>query len=264
MESVGGARAQDTARGFGARLRAERERHHLSLRALAKRVGVSASLISQIETGKARPSVNTLYAIATELGVSVDDLLFTDANGNGRPSASASVASAAVGSAAVASPPAADNTAGPSAASVERWFAGQGESAVGDEVPGGAQVRDLRSVMPLPPIPLLQRHEGRKVIQFGSGVRWERLTSASMPGVDFLYVVYEPGGSSSDEGAFQRHAGHEWGYVTRGALHVTVGFDDYDLHPGDAITFDSTIPHRMHNAGSEPVHGIWFVLGRHA
>ena len=49
---------------------------HLTLRELARRVGVSPSLISQIETGRSQPSVGTLYAIATELEVSVDDLLF--------------------------------------------------------------------------------------------------------------------------------------------------------------------------------------------
>jgi uncharacterized cupin superfamily protein len=36
---------------------------------------VSASLISQIETGKTQPSVSTLYAIVSALGVSIDELL---------------------------------------------------------------------------------------------------------------------------------------------------------------------------------------------
>jgi hypothetical protein len=34
------------------------------------------------------------------------------------------------------------------------------------------------------------------------------------------------------------------------------------LAAGDAIAFDSTTPHRLYNAGTQPVHGIWFVLGR--
>lgn len=58
------------------RLRRARADSDLSLRALASRIGVSPSLISQIETGKVRPSVNTLYALAVELGLSVDGLLF--------------------------------------------------------------------------------------------------------------------------------------------------------------------------------------------
>jgi uncharacterized cupin superfamily protein len=84
----------------------------------------------------------------------------------------------------------------------------------------------------------------------------------SIPNVDFLYVTYEVGGASSPEHEFQRHAGQEWGYVLEGKLGVTIGFDDYELGPGDAIAFDSTTPHRLYNAGATPVHGIWFVQGR--
>lgn len=48
----------------------------MSLRALARGVGVSPSLISQIEHGKATPSVGTLYAIVSELDISFDGLFF--------------------------------------------------------------------------------------------------------------------------------------------------------------------------------------------
>ena len=64
---------------MGDRLRAARRTKRLSLRDLAGRLGLSASLISQVETGRARPSVSTLYAIANELDVSLDELLFNDA-----------------------------------------------------------------------------------------------------------------------------------------------------------------------------------------
>jgi transcriptional regulator with XRE-family HTH domain len=58
----------------GERLREERSRRGVSVRALARDLGVSASLISQIETGKSQPSVSTLYAITTALGISVEDV----------------------------------------------------------------------------------------------------------------------------------------------------------------------------------------------
>lgn len=60
---------------IGARLRDARTAKGLSLRALAQSLGVSASLISQIENGRTQPSVSTLYAIVTALGVSIDELL---------------------------------------------------------------------------------------------------------------------------------------------------------------------------------------------
>jgi transcriptional regulator with XRE-family HTH domain len=59
---------------LGGRLRAERERCGLSLRALAARLDISASALSQIETGRSHPSVASLYAIASELGVPLDSL----------------------------------------------------------------------------------------------------------------------------------------------------------------------------------------------
>jgi transcriptional regulator with XRE-family HTH domain len=201
---------------IGERLRAERQAHSLSLRDLADRLGVSPSLISQIETGRARPSVNTLYAIANELNVSLDDLLFLDS----------------------------ERGAGPT----DARLAERGMGVVGSRPRSGP----------------IQRAADRKRIRLASGVLWERLTTESDPELEFLYVTYEVGGASSPESEFQRHAGHEWGFVLTGTLGVTIGFDDYELGPGDAVSLDSTTPHRLYNRGTEPVHAIWFVLGRHS
>ena len=108
----------------------------------------------------------------------------------------------------------------------------------------------------------IQRGKERHRIRLASGVLWGRLTTVSEPGVEFLYVTYEVGGASSPADAFQRHPGHEWGYVLSGTLQVTIGFRQYLLEPGDAISLDSTTPHRLANSGDVPVHAIWFVLGR--
>ena len=58
----------------GARLRTERERRGISLRELARRVGVSPSLVSQIELDRVNPSVSTLYALVTELGMTMSEV----------------------------------------------------------------------------------------------------------------------------------------------------------------------------------------------
>jgi transcriptional regulator with XRE-family HTH domain len=171
---------------IGDRLRAARTDRRMSLRVLADRVGVSPSLISQVERGRARPSVNTLYTMARELEVSLDELLFVDA----RPSPHVSTA-------------------------------------------------ELGPITPSQPV---QRAGDRKSIRLASGVTWERLTTESIPKVDFLYVTYEVGGASSPEHEFQRHGGQEWGYVLSGRLGVTVGFDDHLLGPGDAIALDHHAP----------------------
>ena len=66
----------DPGTGLGPRLRLVRSSRQLSVRELARRVGCSASLISQIERGVSVPSVGVLYSLATELGTSLDYLLF--------------------------------------------------------------------------------------------------------------------------------------------------------------------------------------------
>src|SRR6059058_1973694 len=63
---------------LGPRLRAIRIERGVGLRELARRLDLSPSSISQIETGKIRPSVRTLYALASEFGVTVDEVLFDE------------------------------------------------------------------------------------------------------------------------------------------------------------------------------------------
>src|ERR671937_1419277 len=78
---------------IGSRLRAQRERLGVTLREAARRVGVSASLISQIERDKVNPSVSTLYALVRELGLTMGDLFAgDDGAAPGTPSASAASA----------------------------------------------------------------------------------------------------------------------------------------------------------------------------
>lgn len=107
------------------------------------------------------------------------------------------------------------------------------------------------------------RPDQRQRIDLESGVQWQRLTSGTDSQGDFLYVVYQVGGASSADGAFVRHQGREYGLVQSGRLRVSLGFDTHELGPGDSISFDSNTPHRLENIGDEPVHAVWFSLGRH-
>jgi len=75
---------------IGPRIREERARREVTIRALARVVGVSPSLISQIETGKSQPSVSTLYGITSALGLSLEDL-FDASDGEESAATAASV-----------------------------------------------------------------------------------------------------------------------------------------------------------------------------
>jgi len=193
--------------GIGVRIREKRETSGISQRELARRLGLSASMISQLERGLSKPSVGTLYSIVTELDLSLDEVIRGEAF-------------------------------------VENG--GRGPTHVG------------RSVSPLV-------HPGdRQTLDLATGVRWEELTATSEDGVDFLEAIYEVGGASTPDESLMRHHGREYGYVMSGTLGVQIGFDRYELNPGDSIAFDSTIPHLLSNKGEVPVHAIWVVVGREA
>ena len=65
----------DPETGLGPRLRAAREERQWSVRELARRIGCSASLVSQIERSVSVPSVGVRYTLATELGISLDHMV---------------------------------------------------------------------------------------------------------------------------------------------------------------------------------------------
>jgi transcriptional regulator with XRE-family HTH domain len=64
--------AKEFADGIGRRVAAYRTERGMRVSDLARSVGVSPSLVSQIERGQSRPSVSTLFAIAQALELPVD------------------------------------------------------------------------------------------------------------------------------------------------------------------------------------------------
>ena len=207
----------DPGTGLGPRLRQVRASRQLSVRELARRVGCSASLISQIERGVSVPSVGVLYSLATELGSSLDYLLF----GSG---------------------------AGPDGVSAETPAADFGPAVTPEPRPAAR------------PAAIVQRGCDRRIIDLASGVRWERLTPQPEAMTDFLEVIYSPGGHSTDERRPLRHDGREYGLIISGTLQANVGFESYELGPGDSIAFDSSTPHEYLNKTGDVVHAIWVVV----
>ena len=68
---------------LGSKIRELRKNKRLTLQAVADHVGVTPSLVSQLERGKANPSLSVLSLIANCLKVSVASLLESDEDGNG-------------------------------------------------------------------------------------------------------------------------------------------------------------------------------------
>jgi mannose-6-phosphate isomerase-like protein (cupin superfamily)/DNA-binding XRE family transcriptional regulator len=107
---------------------------------------------------------------------------------------------------------------------------------------------------------LVQRGGSRRTIDLASGVRWERLTPGADERVDFLEVIYEPSGHSTDMRRPLRHDGQEYGLIVSGRLQASVGFETFELGPGDSIAFDSSVPHQYWNTTGGDVHAIWVVV----
>ncbi len=210
---------------LGQRIRDERVRRGLSVRGLARDVGVSASMISQIETAKSQPSVSTLYAITSALNISVEDLFTPQEAVVGAATPVASPATVSVGSA--GAPP--TTVLG----------------ALGSYRGGRLG-------------PLVHPAE-RKVLVLDTGVTWELLGEMPHHAVDFMRVTYPPGGTSSSNGGLMRHPGSEYGHLLSGELILTLGFEELTLRAGDSVSFESSTPHRYRNEGEEAAIGIFFV-----
>jgi transcriptional regulator with XRE-family HTH domain/quercetin dioxygenase-like cupin family protein len=214
---------------IGEKLHAARKKRAMSLRELAIQAEISASMLSQIETGKAYPSVRSIYNIATALALPVD--YFFPEQEDGR----------------VNGQEAALETAQALTASDMR----EAQMGLAPENSGA----DHSQVKPGEPV---MRAGTRPTIELKGGVTWSRLTALVEAGAEFLEVSYAPGATSG--ATMSHHEGREFGLILEGELDVELGFEAYHLSAGDSIIFDSTTPHRLVNKSSQAMRAVWVVL----
>ncbi len=214
----------DPVVSLGVHLKEARLQAGLALREVARQLSVSPSFVSQIENGKSQPSVATLYALATLLGVSIDALF--------------QIQSGTAGFA-----PGDQGLDGETP--INRSDFGQPMDAWQRE---GSDAR----IVVVRPI-------DRPRLIMDSGVVWEQLASNRSRDLDFMDIEYPPGSSSTSDGSMLRHDGMEYGLIISGELTVTYGFDTYLLKPGDSVCFEPHIPHVFTNKGTVPARGVWVV-----
>ena len=219
----------NTTLDIGGKLRAARNMRGLSLRELATLAEVSPSLISQIENGKANPSVMTLHTIAATLDIPIN--YFFPSDGDSDEGAS--------------QPAAAESNDDAS-----HLRSKHGVSAMSNVLNDGSHQSGSRN-------PAVCAHE-RARIELRGGVIWERLTPSSTDNAEFLEIHYASGASSGE--AMSRHPGREFGMVLEGELQLELGFERYLLKPGDSIIFDSTTPHRLTNVGQGEMRAVWVIF----
>ena len=217
----------ERARLIGEKLRFARQRSQLNLRELARKADISASMLSQIETGKAYPSVRSIYDIAAALDLPVDYFF-------------------------------PDHTVDQLATITE-------SNLVGDRELNASEMRDVqlnrltdldRPVMEVIVARVLHAND-RPTISLKGGVTWMRLTATAESNAEFLEVIYAVGASSGE--TLSHHQGREFGLILEGELIVQLGFDEHVLRPGDSIVFDSETPHRLLNHSTQPMRAVWVV-----
>jgi mannose-6-phosphate isomerase-like protein (cupin superfamily) len=180
-----------------------------------------------VERGVTAPSAGVVYALANQLGVSLDFLFGTgDVDPGELPRLPAGHRNPIAGGVA------------PSNTAVRPWGRASGSDGAG----------------------IVQRATDRSIIELSTGVRWERLTPTHDSRVDLIEVVYAPGGQSSDSGQAVRHDGREYLYVLQGELEAVVGFDTLRLSEGDSLAFDPSTPHQYRNRTAGTVRVLSVVV----
>lgn len=186
---------QERLHALGAEIRMLRRAQEISAVALARRCGVSASLISQVERGLTSPSLDVLWAIARALDVPMGTFF-------------------------------------------------QPALSTADDSTDGQTSDDGRSKA------IVVRAGRRKRLGVTPSLSYQLLSPDLQHRIEFVWVEFQPG----EEGPLEpfTHAGEEQMVVIQGEMHVWVDDEVWRLGPGDAITFDSALPHRAGNRGASP------------
>ena len=190
---------------LGARLKHHRQLSGLSLRELARQLGVSPSFVSQLENSKSQPSVATLYSISQLLDVSIDELFSTDELS---PAAARPRRPARSGC----------RRCGPVAGG--RWSGRSREPVRASALP--PMPGRTRSHLPSCASPGRASGLGSRWTAGSSGIQLATNTGTDL---DFIEVIYPPHSTSTNDNRMLQHAGSEFGYLIEGQLEVTVGFE---------------------------------------
>jgi mannose-6-phosphate isomerase-like protein (cupin superfamily)/DNA-binding XRE family transcriptional regulator len=193
---------------------------------LAARCGVSRSLISQIETGRISPSLDVVRRLAAALEVPIAALFAGEAGPPGRgplPSASAGTF--------------------PNPA----LLGANGAVAA----PGAG---DLSGLPGPPRIGLVRRGERKGLRLPRSKITYELLSPDLRGRLQVNWVELAPGERAPEDGFV--HPGEECYVVLQGRVRFRVADQEFILEPGDALTFDSSLPHGATNDGPVTVHAI--------
>jgi transcriptional regulator with XRE-family HTH domain len=205
--------------GFGTQVRLLRVARGLTAAALATRCGVSRSLISQVETGRISPSLHVVRQLAAALEVPIGALF-------------------------------APSVTLPAPAAWPRDDGASPPDVLSAPPPGGAEGREGPAEgRPERHAELVRRDERKGLRLPRSKITYELLSPDLKGRLQVQWVELAPGETGPADGFV--HAGEECYVVLAGRIRFRIGEREFVLGPGDALTFDSSVPHAATNDGPE-------------
>ncbi len=76
--------------------------------------------------------------------------------------------------------------------------------------------------------------------------------------IEPLYVTVPP--DINKDLVPNSHDGQEFDYILSGTMRIVIGHNEFVLHPGDSVYYDSRTPHAMQAMGDEPVNFLAMVI----
>jgi transcriptional regulator with XRE-family HTH domain len=103
------------------------------------------------------------------------------------------------------------------------------------------------------------RASARRVMNLGpKGMTKELLSPDSVPEIQMLRIVVQPGGSSGEQ-PYNSASGAKCGVIVSGTLGLEVEGQQYTINAGDSFAFAATKLVRFWCIGDKPVDIIWVV-----
>ncbi|MBS0517104.1 MAG: helix-turn-helix transcriptional regulator [Proteobacteria bacterium] len=103
------------------------------------------------------------------------------------------------------------------------------------------------------------RATARRGLTLGpKGMTKELLSPDTVPGIQMIRIIIQPGGSSGDQ-PYNNESGAKCGTVLDGTLGLEVAGQSYVLAAGDSFAFSAEKLHRFWCIGDQAVELIWVV-----
>lgn len=107
---------------------------------------------------------------------------------------------------------------------------------------------------------VVRKGRRRRIPYSGSEIVLELLSSDPNARMEVLWTSATPGAHSGDEA--HSHIGEECWFVQQGVLEIAVAGKVHILEAGDAIYFDSELPHRWRSIGEEELQTVGVATPR--